>query len=138
MPTTLKLHSGRQTPRWAYIDVVLANLATGVSLNGIQVPAGAIVVDGWASVTEVFNSTSSDVLDIGDSGVGNRYKNDVNLQALGLTKLVPTGYIYTVPTILLFNWVSGGGTPTTGKVTVAVCYIVRGFADVGPEGLGPA
>src|SRR2546430_5677579 len=98
MTTALKLQSGRQTPVVAYIDVVLANLASGVDLPAIEVPAGASLVSGDVVVTEVFNSTTSDVIDIGDPGSENRYVNDVNGQALGRTALVPTGYVYTAPT----------------------------------------
>ena len=135
MTTAVKRKSGRQSVRWAYLDVVLANAATGTDVEMIELPQGAIVVDGFVSVTEVYNSTSSDVLDIGDSGSENRYKNDVNLQALGLTALVPTGYVYTAPTRITARWVSGGGTPTTGAYTLAVAYIVKGLADLGPQGL---
>lgn len=134
MTTAVRLKSGRQGVIWAYLDVVLANHATTVALDEIEVPQGAIVVGGFVSVTEVFDSTSSDVLDIGDSGTANRYKNDINLQSLGYTALVPTGYVYTAPSKIKGTWVSGGGTPTTGAYTLAVAYIVRGRADLGSQG----
>lgn len=135
MTTAVRIKSGRQSVVSAYLDVVLANHATTVALSEIHVPAGAVIVGGAVVVTEVFNSTSTDVLDIGDSGTANRYKNDVNLQALGLTALVPTGYVYTEPSYIKGVWVSGGGTPTTGAYTLRVDYIVRGRADLGPQGL---
>lgn len=135
MPTALRLKSGRQSVVSAYMDVVLGNHATTVALDEIEVPQGAVVVGGGVTVTEVFNSTSSDVLDIGDSGTANRYKNDVDLQALGFTALVPTGYVYTAPSKIKGVWVSGGGSPTTGAYTLRVDYIVRGRADLGPQGL---
>lgn len=123
---SLKLQSGRQPPLLAYIDVVLADLVTAVAKNLIELPHGAVVIGGGVVVTQVFNSTTSDVLDIGDAGVANRYKNDVDLQALGLTALVPTGYITTAPTKITGTWVSGGGTPTTGAFRLWVEYYVQG------------
>ena len=92
-------------------------------------PAGAVIVSGSIVTTEVFNSTSTDVLDIGDSGSRNRYKNDANIHSLGLVALVPTGYVYTVPTKISALWVSGGGVPTTGKYRLTIEYFVRGRAE---------
>lgn len=122
----LKLKSGRQPTLLAYIDIVLADLVTTVAKNLIELPHGAVVIGGGVIVSEVFNSTTSDVLDIGDAGSANRYKNDVNLQALGLTALVPTGYVTTAPTKITGTWVSGGGVPTTGKARLFVEYFVQG------------
>lgn len=136
MPTAIVKKYGRQTARHAYIDILLANLATGVDYPVIELPAGAIVVGGAISCTEVFNSTTSDVLDVGDLVSENRYKNDANLQALGYTVLVPTGYVVPATANVTIRWVSGGGVPTTGKFTLMVSYIVRGFADTGPQGGG--
>ena len=134
MTTAVRLKSGRQSIVSAYLDVVLANHATTVALDTIEVPQGAVIVGGSVVVTEAFNSTSTDVLDIGDSGTANRYKNDIDLTTLALTALVPTGYVYTAPTKIKATWVSGGGTPTTGAYTLRVDYIVRGRADLGSQG----
>ena len=93
--------------------------------------------DAWSCdivPTEVFNSSTSDVLDVGDAGSENRYLNDASLQALTRVALVPTGYVNTAPTLITVRWVSGGGTPTTGKVTLRVEYYVRGRSDLGPQG----
>lgn len=117
---------GRQEVKFAYVDINLADLTTAVAAGAIDLPQNAEVVGGYAVVKEVFNSTTSDVLDIGDSGSANRYKNDVNLQALGLTALVPTGYVYTAPTTVTVTWVSGGGSPSTGEVRLGLQYVVHG------------
>lgn len=134
----LKLKSGRQSVILAYIDVVLADLVTTVAKNLIELPNGAVVVGGGVVVTQVFNSTTSDVLDIGDAGSANRYKNDVNLQALGLTALAPTGYVTTAPTKITGTWVSGGGTPTTGAFRLWVEYFVQNRALFNQGGDGNA
>lgn len=122
----LKLKSGRQPTLLAYIDIVLADLVTTVAKNLIELPHGAVVIGGGVVVSQVFNSTTSDVLDIGDAGVANRYKDNVNLQALGFTALIPTGYVTTAPTKITGTWTSGGGVPTTGAARLFVEYFVQG------------
>ena len=126
--------SARQSTVTAYVDVVLANLTTTVDVPVLEMPTGSVLVSGDIVPTEVFNSTSSDVLDVGDSGSENRYVNDASLQALTRVALVPTGYVNTAPTLVTVRWVSGGGTPTTGKFTLRVEYYVRGRSDLGPQG----
>lgn len=138
MTTALKRRSARQGVVWAYIDVLLANHATGVDLKCIEVPEGAIVVDGFVDLTAVFNSTTSDVLDVGDEDTENLYKNDIDVHtgaSLVSTSIVRTGKVYTKPTKITTRWVSGGGVPTTGSYTLAIAYMVKGRADLGPQGL---
>lgn len=135
MPTAVPISSGRQQLIVANLDLVLANFATTVDYNLIQVPAGAVIEGGAIVVDTVFNSTTSDVISIGDTTTYNLYKSALTIQATGLTALVPTGKIYTVPTWLTARWVSGGGTPTTGALRVSVTYYVRGRAQFtqGPD-----
>ena len=122
-------NSGRQELVAAYVDVALADLATGVAQVAIDLPIGAVVVEGEVIVTEAFNSTSTDVLDVGYAGTGNAYKNDANIHTTGLVALVPTGYQHTATTpAVKCTWVSGGGTPTTGAFRLAVRYFVAGRA----------
>lgn len=128
MTTALKRVSGRQHKIFAYIDVVLANLATTVALPLINVPAGAVITAGGLVVSAAFNSTSTDVIDIGDSGSANRYLNDGNIHTTGLVALVPTHYQYTAPTDVTGTWVSGGGTPTTGAFRFWIEYYQAGRA----------
>ena len=129
MTTALKLAPGRQEPILAYMDVVLANLATTVAKSLIEVPAGAVIFKGAVVVTGVFNSSTSDAADFGDAGDPNRYLGALDLQSLGVTALVPTGYAYTAPTKIDVVWTSGGGVPTTGKFRLWVLYYTAGRED---------
>jgi hypothetical protein len=124
MTTALKLQSGRQTPIVAYIDVALANLASGVDLPVAELPAGASLLSGDIVVTEAFNSGTSDVLSVGDPTTYNRYISAQTVAAAGRTALVPTGYVYTAPTKVSVRLVSVGTAATTGKVRVRLSYIV--------------
>ncbi len=118
-------NSGRQEAIVAYVDVNLADLATGVDVAAIDLPPNAVVIGGDIVGTEVFNSTSTDVVDVGDSASENRYLNDASVHTAIRTALVPTGYV-TLPTTrtITVRWTSGGGTPTTGKFRLTVEYYV--------------
>ncbi len=118
----------RQELIHAWVDINLADLASGVDANAIQLPPNAVVVSGRTVTTEAWNSTTSDVLDVGDVTSQNRYLNDGNIRALAsVVPLVPTGFVTTTTERwLTVRWVSGGGTPTTGKVRLEVQYFVKG------------
>lgn len=116
---------GRQEAIVAYVDVNLADLATGVDAVAIDLPPNAVVIGGDIVATEAFNSTSTDVVDVGDSASENRYLNDGSVHTAIRTALVPTGYV-TLPTTrqITVRWTSGGGVPTTGKFRLTVEYYV--------------
>ena len=109
-------------------EIVLADVAgkSGTDLAcGIKLPLGAMITGGRLITTEAWNSTTSDVLDVGDADSQNRYLNDGNIRAAGaVVALVPTGYVCPAPKELTVRWTSGGGTPTTGKVKLVVEYVV--------------
>ena len=143
---TITKNPARQAPEVAYVDISLADLVGGFTsaetnlalgdltstaeyTTAIALPVGAVVVGGSVTVTQVFNSTTSDVLVVGDDSTADRYLSTCNLQALGTTALVPTGFIGTASEPFLeVKWTSGGGVPTTGRFTIAVQYYV--VADV--------
>ena len=128
MPITK--NSARQCPVVAHVDINLADLVSGTDLQAIELPLNAVVIDGGVTVTEVFNSATSDVLDVGDATSQNRYLNDGSLRSLARVALVPTGFKTTAAERnITVRWVSGGGTPTTGKLRLDVTYYVVGRAE---------
>ena len=111
------------------VDINLADVTTGVDVAAMDLPPNAVILSGHLYTTEAWNSTTSDVMDVGDSGSQNRYLNDGNIRAANaLVALVPTGVAHAGGALTV-RWVSGGGTPTTGKVRLVVQYIVLGRAD---------
>lgn len=128
---TIVKNSARQCPIFAYVDINLADLATGVVAPALQLPVGAVVLSGQLITTEAWNSTTSDVLDVGDVTSATRYLTDGNIRALAArVPLVPTGFVHTATeNTLSVTWTSGGGTPTTGKVRLEVTYYVQGRAE---------
>lgn len=126
----IALNSARQELIAAFVDINLADIANNVAAPAIRLPVNAVVVGGALVTTEAWNSTSTDVMDVGDATTATRYLTDGNIRALGArVPLVPTGFITTSaqPTLTV-TWTSGGGTPTTGKVRLEVQYYIRGRA----------
>lgn len=123
---------GRQEVIAATITIKHDTLSSDVAVaeGVIQVPEGARVVGGHIVVTEVFNSTTSDVLDLGDAGDIDRYSaTPIDLTALGATALDVTGYTYTAEDDIDAKWTAGStGTATTGEATITVLYIQEGRA----------
>lgn len=115
-----------QHVRVAVSEFGVSDLVAGVAKAAIDLPADAVIVGGSVKTLQAWNSTTSDVLDVGDTGSGNRYLNDGNIRADGaLVALVPTGAAHAGGPITA-TWVSGGGTPTTGKCRLVVQYIILG------------
>lgn len=128
MPITK--NSARQELITAFVDINLADVATGVAAGALDLPPNAVIVSGRTVTTEAWNSTTSDTLSVGDITSATRYLTTGNIRALAaVVPLVPTGFIHT-PTEkqLLVTWASGGGVPTTGKVRLEVQYFVKGRA----------
>ncbi len=100
------------------------------ALPGIDLPRNAVVLSGGLTVTEAFDSDTSDAVDVGDSGSATRYKSAGDLQTLGRIALVPTGYLYTAEDSITVRWkrLAGDVAPTAGSMRLDVKYIVKGRA----------
>ena len=125
--------SGRQeviasTPVTISYDTIGNDTTSAVAF--LDVPANAIVVGGYIVVDTAFNSTTSDVLDVGDGVDDDRYTpTQINLQTVGATALSVTGYKYTAADTLDIKWTAGAtGTATQGSARIWVEYIVYGRA----------
>lgn len=124
--SALNIKSGRQNLIYAYLDFTFDQLVTGTDQNAIQLPPGAVVAEGEIIVDTVWNSATSDVISVGDSGSFNRYKSALTIQAAARTVIVPTGYIYVAPTYVTIRWVGVSTAPTTGAGRLVLGYYVRG------------
>lgn len=126
---TITKNPARQELVAAYVDFTFADLASGVDFPAIQLPAGAVVTGGDVTVKTAFNSATSDVVDVGDATVENRYLNDGALSAVARVPLVPTGFV-TTPTQrdITLRWVGVSTAPTAGAARLSVQYYVQGRA----------
>lgn len=127
----IKKNSGRQGLIAAYVTISVADVVNNVAQAAIDLPIGAVVVGGALVTTEAWNSTSTDVMDVGDATSATRYATDANIRALNArVALTPTGFVHTSSQpALTVTWTSGGGTPTTGKTRLEVQYYVQGRAE---------
>jgi hypothetical protein len=115
-----------QHVRVATSEFGVTDIVAGVATAAVDLPAGAVITGGHVKTLTAWNSTTSDVLDVGDATTANRYLNDGNIRAAGaLVALVPTGEAHAGGPLNI-TWVSGGGTPTTGASRLVVEYIVLG------------
>lgn len=123
---TANKNNGRQWPLVARQAFTLAEMEDGVAIEAIDLPIGSIVLSGTMVITEVFDSTTSDTIEVtgGGAPVG-----ATTVQATGLTDLVPTGVEQTLGDTVDLTWTSGGGTPTTGAGYVEVMYIITSRAN---------
>ena len=128
----ITLDPNRQEVISAQVTITYATLTSDIAAaeGVIQVPEGARVVGGHINVTEVFDSTTSDALDIGDGGDDDRYTaTPIDLQAAGATALDVTGYTYTAQDNIDVEWTAGStGTATQGIAVITVLYVVDGRA----------
>ncbi len=105
-----------------FVTINLADVTTATDFAAIDIPPNSVILSGSLYTTEAWNSTTSDVMDVGDSASQNRYLNDGNIRSLAaLVALVPTGFVHPGGSLTV-RWVSGGGNPTTGKVRLGVTY----------------
>jgi hypothetical protein len=115
--------------KFGHADFVAATAA--VFINMLDLPPDAILTRGFMCITEVFNSTSSDSIVIGDATTANRYLGATSIQSLGVTALVPTG---TMADTLIkqkvgVTWTPGSSVPTTGEGYIFAEYHVPGVED---------
>lgn len=118
-------NSGRQELIVAYVDINMSDLASTVDAVAMNLPVNAVIVGGDIVATTAFDSTSTDVIDVGDSASENRYLNDGSVHTAIRTALVPTGFLTTAANrAITVRWVSGGGSPSVGAFRLTVEYFV--------------
>ena len=121
-------NSDRQYPLQAIVDFGFADLTDSVADIAIDLPSDAIVTGGHIYISEVFNSTTSDVISVGDTDDDNEYLTAQTVAALGLTALVPTGVKILAggKAITLLHVAGTADTATTGIGQLVVEYVRQG------------
>lgn len=110
---------------------VVVTLGTGndIGVQGtygaVDVPEGAIVVGGHLNVSDATTATVD--IHIGDGGVANRYADNVDGAATGLTALTITGYKYTAADTIDVM-IDTADPAAAGQFELVVLYIVDGRA----------
>lgn len=119
--------SDRQYELEAIVDFGFADLADSTVENAVELPSDAIITGGHVYISEVFNSTTSDSLIVGDTDDADEYLGATSIAALGLTALVPTGVKLTAGKYITVTHTAGtADTATTGIGQLVVRYIRQG------------
>lgn len=121
------LTAARQYALVAIANFTQAELPTGVAVDVLELPPGAVVTKVAVVIDTAFDSVTSDTIDVGDASVADRYDSTVDAQAAGQNDGVPTGFETTSsePNIQLTNTQVGGeGSAGAGRLIVE--YVVAG------------
>lgn len=122
----------RQHPQFVTQDFDYTELTTATAVALAKLPAGARVVGGGLLVETVWNSGSSDVLDLGDGADDDRYtSSQIDLTSLGFTALTLTYFKNTTTDWVDGTWTGVGAVPTTGAARLFVEYIIDGNGNAG-------
>ena len=114
--------SGRQWPLIAKMPFTYAD-ADGVSVELIDMPGGATIVDGGVVIINAWDSATTAVLDLGDGTTGDLYVSNADAKATGSTAVIVSGGPSTVVDAVVLN-ITNTGTPTVGDGYVWVAYII--------------
>ena len=120
----------RQYPLVARVQFVIADFAvSGTGEAAITLPVNSIVTGGQIVITTVFDSVTTDTLDVGDASSAVRYLTGAsdNAQTLQGIPLVPTGFVTTgsEPSIEI-RWTQTGGAGSAGAGYLEVEYVIVG------------
>ena len=116
----------RQYVLSAEVEIDYTQLVTGVAQEAIDIPQNAVVIGGEWIVDTVWDSGTSDVLDIGDGGDVNRYIAADDLTAAGRNVLLLTGFKYTAADTIDAEWTGTGAVPSQGAGRLLVQYVKTG------------
>lgn len=109
-----------------YTTLTFADAAVAKTVGTLR--AGAIIVGITVDVKIVFNSSGTDLLDIGTSASAAAYKDDLSVAALGQTVTGWTiGTLFsqvTSDTVVTATYAQSVADATTGSLVVAVFYIM--------------
>lgn len=120
------LHYGRQDILVAQAVITFGSsgdTATTGTLRALAIPAGAIVVGGFLNVSDA--TTASVDIHVGDGGVTNRYADNVDGAATGVTALTITGYKYTTDDTIDVL-IDTAAPAADGQMELYVEYIIEG------------
>lgn len=121
---------GRQNVKTAVQKLDFQDLPTGATATiKVALPSGAVILPGSGiQVLTAFNSTTN-VLDVGDTGSGTRFATDIDLKTTGFKPLTTFGTPGTGLKEVVFRHDSTGIAATAGVLLAIVSYIEPTRAD---------
>lgn len=120
---------GRQYPLVAIVPFVYTDFTSGVGVAAVDLPAGARVTGGALVITTAFDSATSDVIEVGDSGSALRYLSQDVKTAAGSFAIVPTELVTTAAGEILLEWTGVSTAPSQGAGRLELEYILTDRAN---------
>lgn len=112
------------------VTINYTDTVQNTAVAAIDIPPNSVILSGHLFTSTAWNSTTSDVIDVGDAGSATRYLSDGNIRAANaLVALVPTGYVHTGGALTVTHTGGAAGTATTGSTRLTVTYITLGKSD---------
>jgi hypothetical protein len=129
----------RQYPLTAVVELDYTDLPSGEAVEVIDLPPGAMVIDGFAQILVQDNAGTSSVFDVGDADDDDRYVTDLDLKSgqVGSFELFSANGLareYTGGGVIEVKRTAVGTASTAGRVRVVVTYIVNGRANEAQAG----
>ena len=118
---------GRQWPLVAKVNFGFADLTDETAEEAVDLPAGAVVISASLTVTEVFNSATSDTIALSGGGVTLGATSVTSLGTTAATGIDSTAL--TAKDTVDVTWNGTGTAPTTGAGFVLVEYLMDGKAN---------
>ena len=107
------------------VVVSLADVATGVAQDAIDLPINSLIVGGTLDVVTAFDSVTSDVVDVVLGSEVITASADVSVIDVS-TQLNGSNTATTaVSTPVTFEWTGVGGSESEGTVRLTVNYVVN-------------
>lgn len=117
----------RQYPLVAELELTLSELAT---VQDVELPPGAVVLDIKAYVDTAFNAATTNTLSIGDSGSATRYLNAGSVGSAGVVgSIAGFGRKYTTAEVIRFTYAQSGAAASAGALRAYVSYAIAGRAN---------
>lgn len=126
MPITK--NAARQSAKWAFVDINLADVSSAALQAAIELPERAIVVGGFVQTLTPFNAGTSATLKIGDALDDDRY-GSIDVKTGTLTALTCTGFVTASMGAVTVTYTAVGTAATAGKARLFVEYIAEGRAE---------
>lgn len=129
---TVDYKEARQEVICAYTEFDYSDMTSGSAYNAIQLPAGAVLLDGTYWVSTAFNSGTSDAAVVAFNSL--TLLTDADAQATVRTPFTlpttsnPTNVRVTAPTNITVTWTGAGTAATAGTIRLEARYIVEGRA----------
>ena len=120
---------GRQWALVAKVPFGFADFAgnSGVALEAVDLPVGASLTSASLTITEVFDSATSDAIDIAGAGAS---LAATDAQVLGTTEDTSIdSTALAVQTAVTLEWTGVGAVPTTGAGFALIGYVIDGRAN---------